>query len=132
MSGGRRVGRLPRVESHVEPVPVAVSDEPTPVAAQFNMPEELVAGVYANFAVVWHTAHEFTLDFFAPAGPERTDTNGEPTMPFMGVARVRVPVSVVFEIARAISTNVSRWEQATGQRLPSGEAPTYPPDEGDR
>ena len=29
----------------------------------FHVPEALQTGTYANFLGVWHTGHEFTLDF---------------------------------------------------------------------
>ena len=64
--------------------------------------------------VVWHTYHEFTLDFsVAPTVPTGvTDESGNAVIPSRVVARIKVPHSVIFEIARAISTNVDEYEQA--------------------
>jgi len=80
---------------------------------KFNIPDELLPGVYANQATVWHTPHEFTLDFgIVPVVP--VSTGGGEALPARIVARVQVPTSVVFEIARAISENVSKYEEQYG------------------
>ena len=73
-------------------------------------------GAYANLAVVWHTEHEFTIDFATlpvnPAESQNDDTPG------VVVARVKVPPSVIFNIARAISESVDQYEQQHGQLTP--------------
>lgn len=85
-----------------------------------SMPDDLQGGVYANMANVWHTPHEFTIDFFAQALPGSVDDgSGGQVVPFVGVTRVRVPPSVIFELARAISINVDAWEQSTGRQVPT-------------
>lgn len=100
-----------------------------PVQFGLTMPEDLQGGVYANMANVWHTAHEFTIDFFAQALPGSVDDGaGGQVVPFVGVSRVRVPPSVIFELARAISINVDAWEQSTGRQVPSSEGPGYSAD----
>jgi hypothetical protein len=42
------------------------------------------------------------------------DQNGELVVPTPVVARVKVPTSVIFEIARAIAENVDRYEASYG------------------
>lgn len=92
--------------------------EDSPVQFSLTMPEDLQGGVYANMANVWHTTHEFTIDFFAQALPGSVeDGSGAQVVPFVGVTRVRVPPSVIFELARAISINVDNWEQSTGRQV---------------
>ena len=87
---------------------------------QFTVPDDLTGGTYANHVVVWHTFHEFTLDFsVAPTVPaEVTDESGNVVIPSQVVARIKVPHSVIFEIARAISTNVNEYEQSFGAITP--------------
>ena len=73
-------------------------------------------GAYANLAVVWHTEHEFTIDFATlPANPAESQ-NGD--NPGVVVARVKVPPSVIFNIARAISESVDQYEQQYGRLTP--------------
>ncbi len=103
-----------------------MSDEPTQIPASLHMPDDLAAGVYASMAAVWHTEHEFTLDFFVQATPGAvTDEQGQPVTPYRGVARVRIPPSVIFEVARAIADNISRRDEAI--RAQSEEdGPSFP------
>ena len=81
---------------------------------QFDIPDDLIGGTYANQVVVWHTYHEFTLDFsVAPTVPTGViDESGNMVIPSRVVARIKVPHSVIFEIARVISANVDEYEQA--------------------
>lgn len=69
------------------------------------VPPELVGGVYANFLGVWHTAHEFTLDFATLIPDERLA---------LGVSRVRVAPTIVFDVSRRISDALARYEQEHG------------------
>jgi hypothetical protein len=47
------------------------------VSFRVDVPEEERGGEYANFLAVWHTAHEFTLDFAATQPPQRADPEEE-------------------------------------------------------
>jgi hypothetical protein len=92
----------------------------------------LAGGVYANALAVWHTEHEFTLDFMVNAQPPQPATmpDGETVIRVQRqlVARVRIPPGVVFEVIRAINENMTNYEQVFGQiRRPGQEAPMYPP-----
>jgi hypothetical protein len=92
----------------------------------------MVGGVYANVLAIWHTAHEFTLDFLVssqPAQPGETP-EGEPIVqvPQRLVARVRIPPGVIFDVLRALNENMTNYEQTFGQIHRPGEGPpTYPP-----
>ncbi|MEO7555683.1 MAG: DUF3467 domain-containing protein [Acidimicrobiales bacterium] len=83
-------------------------DEQVPIA--LSIAPELVGGVFADRMLVWHNQHGFTLDFVSQTQP--TPTEGNLTVQI--VARVRVPPSVIFQIARAIADNVDLYEQNFG------------------
>lgn len=87
------------------------------VQFRLDVPAEETGGTYANFLAVWHTAHEFTLDFAATQPPQRTDPEDEQSplvVPCAVVSRVRIPVSVVFDVLRALNENMTRYEEAFG------------------
>jgi hypothetical protein len=89
-------------------------------------------GVYANALAVWHTPHEFTLDFMVTANPPQPaqTPEGETVIraPHQLVARVRIPPGAVFDIIRAINENMTNYEQAFGPiRRPGQDTPLYPP-----
>jgi Protein of unknown function (DUF3467) len=82
-----------------------------------DVPPEEEGGVYANFLAVWHTAHEFTLDFagMQPAQPADAEDETSPiVVPCRVVARVRIPVSVVFDVLRALNQNMTKYEERFG------------------
>ena len=101
------------------------------VRFEMSIAEGDVIGVYSNFLGVWHTAHEFTLDFAvtqpAIAGADE-EGNALTRVPCQVVARVRVPPTVVFDFLRTINENLSTYEGTYGaiQRPESGEV--FPPD----
>ena len=95
---------------------------------------DLQAGSYANALAIWHTAHEFTFDFFVSSQPpaEARTADGEVVIraPHRLVARVRVPPTSLFEIIRTISQNLAMYEQKFGPiGTPGPDAPLYPPQE---
>jgi hypothetical protein len=100
-----------------------------PTTFQINVPMELEGGSYANFLTVWHTGHEFTLDFAAtqPPQPQEPGNPQSPvTVPCRVVSRVRIPPTMVFEILQALNTNMARYESTFGEIKrpePGGEAP---------
>jgi hypothetical protein len=96
-----------------------MSEHPIEQRLTMDITPEVEGGVYANFVNVWHSKDEFTFDFGAMSRPPRAghDESGE----FMHlatriVARVRVPPGQVFEIMKALETQLSAWETETGQR----------------
>jgi Protein of unknown function (DUF3467) len=75
------------------------------------VPEDQVAGAYANFVGVWHTPHEFAIDFavIQPfAGPPGS-------MQARVVSRVRIPPTIVFDLLRTINENLAQYEEAFGE-----------------
>jgi hypothetical protein len=78
---------------------------------EIQVPPELEAGAHANFLMVWHTPHDFTLDFavMQPSQP------GSTTVPCRVVARLRLPPSVMVDVVQAMSENISRYQQSFGE-----------------
>lgn len=83
---------------------------------RFYVPQEQEGGVYANTLGVWHTAYEFTLDFAAmqPVQPPE-DESGPPVVPCRVVSRVRIPVTLLFDVMRALNDNLTAYESAWGE-----------------
>jgi hypothetical protein len=66
--------------------------ESQPATFSFQLSPEMAAGRYANLLGVWHSAHEFTLDFSVTMPPQQPEDPGEPTT---------VPCEVVARITRS-------------------------------
>jgi hypothetical protein len=79
---------------------------------QISVPESLAGGAYANAAMVWHTPYEFTLDFVATQPPDIESPN---VVPCLVTARVKLPVTVIFDLLKAINENMTRYEAAFGE-----------------
>lgn len=83
--------------------------EPEPAAQKnlsINLPQDMFGGIWANFAAVYHTEHEFTIDFI------RLDPTGE-----NGIVTARVNVSPLFvtQLQEALKQN---WEQYAKKAMP--------------
>jgi Protein of unknown function (DUF3467) len=90
--------------------------EEQPPHFRIDVPPKLQGGAYANFLTVWHTGHEFTLDFSATQPPEPPSEEGGPvTVPCTVVSRLRIPPTLVFEILQALNTNLAIYEGAFGE-----------------
>lgn len=94
-----------------------MTDKPTMIQAK--MPEAMEAGLYANLVAVWHTPFDFVLDFAVLGQSQEGDD--QVTVPAQVVSRVRVPTSVVFQIAKAIADNVTIYEGRYGPITPQPE-----------
>jgi hypothetical protein len=83
---------------------------------QFIVRPEQEGGVYANFLVVWHSEHEFTLDFCArqPTRPSEEDPE-RMVMPCLVVSRIKIPVTLIFDVVRALNENMTRYEETYGE-----------------
>ncbi len=95
-----------------------------PIELKLDVPPELEGGTYANVLNVWHTAYEFTLDFGVMqqvAEPEDPDATVQ--VPVRVVSRVRIPVTLLFEVLKALNTNMTGYESTFG----SIRAPEAPP-----
>lgn len=99
------------------------------VQLSVELSPELRAGVHAEIAAVWHTRDSFTIDFISPFSPATADAEGQVTQQAQIVSRVRLPVSVIFKVAQAISENVAIYEQAYGPIGTGG--PDHPSAEDD-
>jgi hypothetical protein len=88
-------------------------DAPGGKGMSVSLPAGMGSGVYADFAAVWHSRDVFTLDFAAllgPTGGAAQERRAEV------VARVRIPPSQVFEIMKALETQLSAWERESARR----------------
>jgi len=112
--------------------------EPTPPAHPsfaLQVPDALEAGVYSNLIAVWHTPHEFTLDFAVILPTQMvTPTEGGgpvPVTPARVVSRVKIPPAAVFELMRALSQNEHLYEEHIGPiprpGRPDADPPLFPP-----
>ena len=89
------------------------SEQP-PLHFEMQVGEAESGGVYANFLGVWHTAHEFTLDFAVtqPAAlAQLQDGTTVTRVPCQVVSRVKVPPTVLFDFLRTLNENLSNWER---------------------
>lgn len=88
---------------------------------QVVVPEELEGGVYSNFLGVWHSPYEFTLDWCVTQPPQPGE-DGSVVMPTRVVSRVKIPVTLVYDVLRALNENMTRYEDTFGEiRRPGGE-----------
>jgi hypothetical protein len=93
-----------------------VSDQPNPEPERQQqkvnvvVPDDVKHGEYANFLLVSHSPHEFTLDFcqLLPSG-EKGKVNAEV------VSRVRIAPTMVGRVLNALNTNLSNYEDRFGQ-----------------
>ena len=76
------------------------------VRFEMSIAEGDVVGVYSNFLGVWHTAHEFTLDFCQSLPGDETAMDV--------VARVKVAPTMVGRILEALSENLAVYENRFG------------------
>jgi hypothetical protein len=76
--------------------------------AQIHMDPAQMAGVWANFARVSHSEHEFTLDF------ARLDYSNDPLQGLI-VARVSVSPLFVTQLIEALGDN---WSKYAAKALP--------------
>ncbi|HVX32331.1 MAG TPA: DUF3467 domain-containing protein [Solirubrobacterales bacterium] len=83
---------------------------------EIHVPPPVAAGSYANLVGVWHSPHDFALDFclvqpFAADGPQATV-----------VSRVRIPPTLVLNLLQSLSQNLLEYEKTYGEvRRPYGD-----------
>ena len=73
---------------------------------------------------VWHSPYEFTLDFCATQPPQPADSDDEPggtIIPCRAVARVRIPVTLAFDVIRVLNDNMTRYEERFGEIVRPGD-----------
>lgn len=95
-----------------------------------HVPSHLEMGVYANQLAVWHTAHEFTLDFAQEDRPRMVDHEGQPLheIDWHVVARIKIPGSVIFEMIKALNANMTLYEEKFGPIVGPSTMPDFPPE----
>jgi hypothetical protein len=71
---------------------------------------EHAAGAYANAFHVWHTEHEFTVDFGARQLSELA--------PVHTVARIRVPTTLLFDLLKMLNDDLAVYEKEWGEIAP--------------
>lgn len=93
-----------------------MSDQPNPDGPggggqqiSISVDDKLKHGTYANFLVVSHSPHEFTLDFcqLMPGG-------GQGDVKAEVVSRVKVAPTMVGKIIQALNTNMGSYEDRYG------------------
>lgn len=93
--------------------------EQRPADFQLQIPPELESGTYANFLSVWHTAHDFTLDFAVMQQTMPPENPEDPASPFVVpcrvVGRLKISPTLVFEVMRALNQNMTQYEKAFGE-----------------
>jgi hypothetical protein len=90
---------------------------------QITLPDDVVAGTYADFVSVWHNNDIFVLDFAVLVQPPMPgqDQSGQPVLvaPARVVQRVRIPPAQVFEVMKALEQQLTAWEHETGKSPPT-------------
>lgn len=83
--------------------------QPQQPRVSIKVDDEERFGTYANFLVVSHSAHEFTLDFcqIMPGG-EAGQVQAEV------VSRVKIAPTMVGKVIRALNTNMTGYEDKFG------------------
>jgi hypothetical protein len=95
-----------------------------PGSFNIQVPPDLEGGSYANFLSVWHTGHEFTLDFSVTQPPQVPENpQGAVTIPCRVVARVKIPPSLIFDMLRALNEDMTKYETVFGE-IQKPEPPT--------
>lgn len=93
-----------------------------------DVPTDVEAGAYADFASIWHTNDSFILDFAVLKRPPKPETSesGERVIkvPTRVVSRVRIPPSQVFEIMKGLEQQLSMWERSQKARRSGGAGGT--------
>jgi hypothetical protein len=93
-----------------------IEPEGRPTSFQIMVPPELEGGAYANFLSTWSTAYEFTLDFSATQPPNVPENEMEPvTVPCRVVSRIKIPVTLVFDVIRALNEQMTKYEDQFGE-----------------
>jgi hypothetical protein len=84
-------------------------EQPRGQQIEISVSDARKLGVYANFLVVGHSPHEFTLDFcqILPHG-----SSGKVTAEV--VSRVKVAPTMVGKIIQALNTNMTNYEDKFG------------------
>jgi hypothetical protein len=94
------------------------ADEPRGIHLNVHLPEDQAGGVWANFARVHHSEHEFTIDFMRLDYSSVTD---EGEMRGIVVARVGVSPLFVRQLIGALEDNWSKYAKKAMPREVYGD-----------
>jgi hypothetical protein len=88
------------------------------INVDLDIPPEVRRGVYANSFNIWFSPYEFAFDW-AVADEVKAEDPDDPTsplrLPVIGVARVRPPTSLVFDVLRGLNQAMTRYESIFGE-----------------
>jgi hypothetical protein len=95
-----------------------------PLNVQINVPPDVEAGHFANFAGIWSDQDGFVLDFAVMTGPPQPWTSPETGATALHVtarvvSRVRVPPRQAIELMRALGAQLDEWERNHGPANPA-------------
>ena len=90
------------------------------VRLSVHLPESQAGGVWANFAAVSHSEHEFTIDFMRL---DYSNVSDEGEMRGVVVARVGVSPLFVRQLITALEDNWSKYAQKAMPREVYGDEP---------
>ena len=90
-----------------------MADEPTSEVQVFVPPEQ-EGGTYSNYLVAWYSAFEFTLDFCATLPPRRADDEALVVIPCRVVSRIKIPVTLIFDMLRTVNGIMTQYEDQFG------------------
>ena len=88
---------------------------------QIFVPAEHAAGTYANLLTAWYGEHEFTLDFSVMLPPMQADDGAPAVVICPVVSRLKVPVTVLFEMLQTINGTMTEYEDRFGRIRRAGE-----------
>jgi len=95
---------------------------PLPMKFNINVPNEMLAGHYADFVSVWHNKETFILDFVSMSQPPTPSTAEDGTrraeVNCQVVSRVRIPAEQVWEVMKALQNQLGQWEHENPHRKP--------------
>ena len=91
----------------------SMPNDPTDPDLMFDT-HALSGGVHASDVRVWHTPHEFTLDFLSHWAHPIRGADSQ-----LVAARVKIPPTAMFDIVRMLSNGVGDYEAEHGQLSPS-------------
>jgi hypothetical protein len=88
------------------------------INVDLDIPPEVRRGVYANSFNIWYSPYEFALDW-AVADEVKAEDPDDPAsplrLPIIGVARVRLPTSLMFDVLRDLNQAMTRYESIFGE-----------------
>ena len=94
--------------SEDQPTPPEPAEKPSQQIS-INVDDAKKFGDYANFLVVSHSPHEFTLDFCQLMPGQQGNVRAEV------VSRMRIAPTMVGKVIQALNTNMTAYENKYGQ-----------------